>query len=69
MAKTIRFLKLQAKYIPNRKEPHKLDEIPCLNMSGRWLAAAGFKAGDQIEVKIGKRGLSIRRKKAGNISA
>ena len=48
----IRRIKLQGQYRPRQTSYTGLQEVPWLNISGRWLERAGFKAGDQIEIRV-----------------
>ena len=54
MAQTtmIRRIKLQGKYRPRQTAYTGLQEVPWLNVSGLWLEAAGFKAGDRVEITV-----------------
>lgn len=49
---SIRRVKLQGKSRPRQTSCTGLQEVPWLNLSGFWLERAGFKAGDQIEIKV-----------------
>lgn len=48
----IRRIKLQGKYRARQTSYNGLREVPWLNLSGLWLERAGFKAGDQIEIRV-----------------
>lgn len=49
---TIRRIKLQGKSRPCQASCTGLKEVPWLNISGRWLEAAGFKTGDRVEIQV-----------------
>ena len=58
MKKALRQIKLQGKYRPMENgQYHK--EVPWLTVSGVWLEQAGFKAGQQVEIKIERNQLII----------
>ena len=52
MSKATRRIKLQSKYRPAEEAWQTGKEVPWLNVSGVWLAAAGFTAGQQVEIRI-----------------
>lgn len=45
-------VKLQSKYRANASAWQGMKEVPWLTLSGVWLEQAGFKAGQQVEIKI-----------------
>lgn len=64
MAKTVRRLKVHSKYRLKGRRNYQI--LPWLNVSGVWLATAGFAAGQPIEVTIEKRMLTIKACSNGN---
>ncbi len=50
--KATRRVKLQSKYRPAEEAWQPGKEVPWLNVSGVWLATAGFTAGQQVEISI-----------------
>lgn len=66
--KGVRTVKLQGKYLESNKylnyrEPKM--EVPWLSISGKWMAEAGFKPYEQIDIIVGENELIIRRKNTG----
>ena len=61
MTKTsMRRVKLQSKWQPRRGDWNgDSKEVPWLNVSGLWLAQAGFKAGDRVAIAISENRLVI----------
>ncbi len=49
---TRRTIKLQSKWRPAEEAWQTGKEVPWLTVSGAWLAAAGFSAGQQVEISI-----------------
>ncbi|MFB6457063.1 SymE family type I addiction module toxin [Chitinophaga sp. Hz27] len=56
MKSNIRNAKLHTKIVPRLIEPV---EVPWLNLSGQWLAKAGFHAGDNISIIVSRNYLRI----------
>lgn len=56
--KTSRRVKLQGKCRPTESGSGN-KEVPWLTVSGLWLEQAGFKAGQQVEIKIERNQLII----------
>ena len=54
-----RRIKLQGKYQPRQNSWNGNQEVPWLNVSGLWLEAAGFKAGDRVEITVSENTLVI----------
>ena len=54
-----RRIKLPGKYQPRQTTLTGNKEVPWLNVSGLWLEAAGFKAGDRIEITVSENTLVI----------
>lgn len=67
MAKeNIRKAKLHTKYHPATK-PWRTDrEVPWLNLSGRWLEEAGFRAGDAVDIRVEENMLIIKNRGYGD---
>ena len=61
MTKTsMRRVKLQSKWQPRQGDWNgSSKEVPWLNVSGLWLEAAGFKAGDLVAITISENRLVI----------
>jgi toxic protein SymE len=57
--KATRVVKLQSKYRANASAWQEAKEVPWLTISGVWLEQAGFKAGQQVEIKIERNQLII----------
>lgn len=53
-----RKVKLYSQSRPSQESSTGLKQVPWLNVSGVWLAQAGFNVGDQIEIII-REGLLI----------
>jgi hypothetical protein len=65
--KTSRRVKLQGKYRPTESGSGN-KEVPWLTISGVWLEAAGFKAGQHVEINIERNQLIITNQPAdGNL--
>ena len=59
-SKSIRRVKLYSKYWAVNGGCNK--QVPWLTVSGVWLEAAGFKAGDQVEIVVKDHELLITKK-------
>jgi len=51
---TLKTVKLQNKYRPSNKSCKGYKEIPCLTISGNWLADIGFSIGSTVEISSTK---------------
>lgn len=58
MTKQTRKIKLQSKW-RRSADWRTSKEVPWLNVSGHWLAAAGFTAGQPVEIRIDSNQLII----------
>ena len=61
-SKSTRQIRLQGKSLPRIKEGNGYKQVPWLTLSGIWLEAAGFKAGDQVEILVKDHELLITKK-------
>lgn len=59
-SKTSRKVKLHSQSRPSQKSSTGLKQVPWLNISGVWLAQAGFNVGDQIEITVSQNELIIK---------
>ena len=57
--KTNRRVKLQGKYRATARGWIGEKQVPWLNISGIWLEQAGFRTGQQVEIRIGYNQLII----------
>ena len=55
-----RKVKLHSQSRPSQKSSTGLKQVPWLNISGVWLAQAGFNVGDQIEITVSQNELIIK---------
>jgi toxic protein SymE len=58
--KNIRQIKLQPKSRISPRSCTGLKSVPWLNVSGVWLAHAGFKVGDVVSILVGENELIIK---------
>ncbi|MCG2616968.1 type I toxin-antitoxin system SymE family toxin [Terrimonas sp. NA20] len=65
MEKRKRRAKLHGRYRPCDNSTTGYKEVPWLNVSGQWLAKAGFGIGDAVEIIVEENVLTI--KNAGHV--
>jgi len=56
--------KLHGKYRASQRDWRGGRNVPWLNVSGVWLEKAGFKVGHPIEITVGNKVLTIKRRSA-----
>jgi len=58
MEKQLKHIKLHGKYRSQTNQPAQ--SVPWLNVNGLWLEQAGFGVGQQVEITIENRKLTIK---------